>query len=541
MQVKTMSETKLKFFIYCRKSSESEDRQALSIESQMSVLNDIAEKKGYTVVGVFQESKSAKKPGRSVFEEMIGRIDKGEANALLVWAPNRLSRNSVDAGRLIYALDTNTLVSIITPYQSFSNTPNDKFLLGILWSQAKLENDGKGEDVKRGLNTKVEMGWYPFRAVNGYLNTPDLEKGRKVVAKDPIRFPLVRRMWDMVLSENYTISEIYEIAIKEWGYTTPYGKKLSRSAIFELFRNPFYTGHFLYKGELKQGKHEPMITRAEYEKVQKILKRTDMPRPAKKSFQFSGLMKCPTCGFSICGDRKEKQYKRTGRSAEYSYYRCSHMNKTVICDQPAISEDDLYAQFETLFAQIDIDKGFLDWAKQYYSEVYAHEKQTKNTIDASIQIAITGVQKKLEGLTLMRANGEIDATEYTTIKSRLQSELDALMSRTAPNGQQDNWYTKSNRVFDIAYLALETFKTKPEERKPMIREINSNLFLDRGLVKPVLEKPYFLLKEMKKEEKVEKKQFELVKESYLTGQTLAFARANPLKYPQPDSNRRLTG
>lgn len=210
-----MNMSEYKFFIYARKSSESEDRQALSLDSQLSVLNEIVKSRGYAIVEVFEESKSAKQPGRPVFDTMIRRIEKGDANALLVWNPNRLSRNSVDTGRLIYLFDTKTLATIVTPYQIFTNTPNDKFILGILWSQAKLENDGKSEDVKRGLNTKVEMGWYPYRAINGYLNTPQMDKGRRTIVKDPVRFPLVRKMWDMALSGNYTIDQIHEIATKQ--------------------------------------------------------------------------------------------------------------------------------------------------------------------------------------------------------------------------------------------------------------------------------------------------------------------------------------
>lgn len=222
-----------KAFIYCRKSSESEDRQIQSIVNQKRELSALSERLNVEVLEIFEESKSAKSPGRPIFNSMTERIEGGEAQIIIAWLPDRLSRNAVDAGLLVHLMDSEILKSIITPLQTFKNTPNDKFLLQILCAQAKLENDNKRESVLRGMKSKAEQGWYPHRALNGYINTPQYQKGLKIIEKDSVRFPLVRKMWDLLLSGNYTPKQIFFIANEKWGYRTVQGKKLSRSAIYE--------------------------------------------------------------------------------------------------------------------------------------------------------------------------------------------------------------------------------------------------------------------------------------------------------------------
>src|ERR1700743_2661195 len=96
----------MKCFLYCRKSTESEDRQVLSIDSQRRELErQLAAQSDVELVAVFEESKSAKSPGRPVFNQMVARIEKGEAEAIAAWAPDRLARNSIDGGRIVYLLD----------------------------------------------------------------------------------------------------------------------------------------------------------------------------------------------------------------------------------------------------------------------------------------------------------------------------------------------------------------------------------------------------------------------------------------------------
>lgn len=185
----------IKFLMYSRKSSEQEDRQVQSIQSQIDELNIVVGKLKLNVIEILSESASAKNPGRKIFGQMVDRIKKGEANGIVVWNADRLSRNSIDAGQLIYLFDVGQLEEIVTPYQSFKNTPNDKFLLSILWGQAKLDNDNKGINVKRGMKAKAQKGWYPAPAPLGYKNVYSTNHSLNVLKVDKLKFDALKDLW----------------------------------------------------------------------------------------------------------------------------------------------------------------------------------------------------------------------------------------------------------------------------------------------------------------------------------------------------------
>ena len=178
---------KLIYGNYCRKSTESEDRQVLSIDSQIDEGKRIADSLGIKVEPehLLSESKSAKVTNkRPKFKEMLEMIEDGEINSIIVWHADRLSRNAMDSALLIDLIDKGKLVEIVTPAQTFKNTPLDKFMFMFQCSQAKMENDKKGVDVTRGLHKKASMGMYPAPAPIGYKNDKYAEKGNKI--------PLVR-------------------------------------------------------------------------------------------------------------------------------------------------------------------------------------------------------------------------------------------------------------------------------------------------------------------------------------------------------------
>jgi DNA invertase Pin-like site-specific DNA recombinase len=188
-------EEKLKYCLYCRKSSESEERQVMSIDSQIKEMLNIAEREKLEIVNIKREAHSAKETGqRPVYNEMIADLKEGKFNAILTWAPDRISRNAGDLGMVVDLMDAGKLKEIKTHSQTFTNNPNEKFLLMILGSQAKLENDNRGINVKRGRRTRVEMGLWPALAPLGYLNVREYDKKGQLIL-DPNRAPIVKKMF----------------------------------------------------------------------------------------------------------------------------------------------------------------------------------------------------------------------------------------------------------------------------------------------------------------------------------------------------------
>jgi len=169
-------EAMTKFFIYCRKSNEDEERQVLSIEAQLTELREYAKQQGLFVVREYHESKTAKEPGREIFNEMLGEIEKGTAQGILAWNPDRLARNSVDGGRVIYLVDTGKITTLKFPTFWFEATPQGKFMLSVAFGQAKYYTDNLRENILRGIRQKIRRGELSAKAPIGYLTSRDFAR-----------------------------------------------------------------------------------------------------------------------------------------------------------------------------------------------------------------------------------------------------------------------------------------------------------------------------------------------------------------------------
>ena len=326
------------YCLYARKSSESDERQTMSIDSQIKEMRALAQRDCIQIKEVRFESHSAKQSGqRPVFKQLLADILLGEFNGILTWHPDRLSRNAGDLGVLVDLMDQGKLQEIKTYSQTFRNQPNDKFLLMILCSQAKLENDNKGINVKRGMKAKCEMGWRPGIAPLGYMNRAF--GGVKDIIIDPQRAPIIKEAFNRVAYMYHSGRMLKEWMDKQ-GFTTRKGKRITESMVYLMLKNPFYYGYFEYpKGKLYKGKHEPIITKEVFDDTQKEI---TLPRKIKfghKSFTFKGFFTCYSCNSSVIGEEKLRKLKNGGHR-KHVYYHCTRF-KNHKCEEPYLDEKDL--------------------------------------------------------------------------------------------------------------------------------------------------------------------------------------------------------
>lgn len=347
---------KIKYCLYARKSTESEERQVLSIDSQIKEMMQLAEREDLDIAEIKRESHSAKETGqRPIFNEIVQEIKEGKFNGILTWAPDRISRNAGDLGKIVDLMDAKLLMEIRTYGQRFTNSPNEKFLLMILGSQAKLENDNRGINVKRGLRTRVEMGLWPGVAPLGYLNQKLMDKKCQIIV-DPARAPIVKKMFEKVAHEHYSGRKLYNWLKFELNFHTRGNKPLTLSGIYRILDNPFYYGPFEYprnSGNWYQGKHQPLITQELFEQAQAQLKRDQIVRE-NKEFAFTKLFTCGYCQSGISAEEKWKPLK-DGTSAHYIYYGCSRARDRN-CKNKYIREEELIDELLKIIDKVNINE-----------------------------------------------------------------------------------------------------------------------------------------------------------------------------------------
>jgi DNA invertase Pin-like site-specific DNA recombinase len=363
----------LKYCLYARKSSESDERQTMSIDSQLKEMRELAKRDGLNVVCELEESHSAKESGqRPVFNQMVNGITNGEYDAILTWAADRLSRNAGDLGSIVDLMDREQLLHIKTYSQTFTNNPNEKFLLMILCSQAKLENDNKSLNVKRGIKTKCEMGWRPGVAPLGYINRAF--GGIKDIIPDPERADIVTEMF-MKASQGWSGRRL-KAWLDEIGFTTRTGKPINVSSVLEMLINPFYYGEFQYSddsgGKWFKGAHKPLVSKELFDIVQQR-RGINKGLWGTKQFSFRGLIICGKCGSCMTAQEKFKKLRKNGEYARYVYYCCAKNIKHG-CDEKYMNENDLC---EKLLPLIEKNHDSLKISDKLKSKIEKHTAATR--------------------------------------------------------------------------------------------------------------------------------------------------------------------
>ncbi|HYV90926.1 MAG TPA: recombinase family protein [Chitinophagales bacterium] len=469
---------KIKYFLYARKSLESEDRQVQSIEDQISRLKDLAANLGLEIKEILTEAKSAKKPyNRTVFSEMIKRIEKGEAGGILCWQINRLSRNPIDSGTLSWLLQQGVLKCIQTIDRR--HLPDDNVLLfNVESSMANQFIIDLRKNCRRGMEGKAERGWLPALPPIGYVN----DKADKTIVVDKKRFPLVRRMWDMMLTGNYTVETIRNIANTEWGFRTPrhnsYGdKEISTSLMYKIFSNIFYTGMFEWAGKFYNGKHGPMITLDEYDHVQILLGRKGKPRKQKHEFAYTGLIHCGECGSMYTASEKLKLVKTTGELKTYVYYHCTHKKKGTVCkNAKPLTLGSLEEQIESMLEKYTIMPEFFEWALEVLEIENGKGVQDKTTILDMRQASLLETQKELDNLTRMRYKELVDEETYLKERNSLLSAITKFKQQLEETDDHSERYVElTEKTFHFATYARQGFVAGTlNDKREILSSLGSN-------------------------------------------------------------------
>jgi len=357
------------YCLYARKSSESDERQAMSIESQVNEMMKIAERDNLYIRDIYRESHSAKDSGkRPIFNKLLNDLRNGYFNSIITWNPDRLSRNAGDLGMLVDLMDQKILHQIKTYSNIFSNNPNEKFLLMILCSQAKLENDNKGINVKRGMRARCELGWRPCPPPIGYVHS--LSKGEKKIRIDNKNATYVIEIFNKIAKQKWKVVDL-KMWMDQQLIKTRKGKLFSKGMIYKILRDPFYYGEFMFDKIKYKGKHKPLISKQLYDATQARLKPFVSNKITQKEKPpFIGLLYCGSCGSKIVHNERFRE-RKDGTKRRHVYYYCSSYNNPH-CKELYMKEIDLFDQLANLIAR---NKEYLKVNQYLESEIMEFEKE----------------------------------------------------------------------------------------------------------------------------------------------------------------------
>ncbi len=470
MLIVSMTTSSRKFFIYTRKSTDTEDRQVRSLADQLSELRELARKEQLEVVDVFIEKQTAKVPGRPVFAEMLERIEAGEASGILAWHPDRLARNSVDGGKVIYLVDTGKITDLKFPTFWFDATPQGKFMLSIAFGQSKYYVDNLSENIKRSYRQRLKDGIWPHKAPLGYLN----DKKLKSLVIDPAIAPLIKKAFEAYATGNYALSDLRRI-MGDLGLVSHTGKELSISNYQYLLKNTLYHGLIYSGGEFYESKHEPIISKKLFDTCQEVMTRKSKPQHegGLKPYAYRGLFKCGGCGSSITTETQKG----------HNYLRCTKRKGP--CAQKYIREETMTAMIQDELRKVSLSDAVADWLIARVEKEKIEDDNSSKGQAQKVNEEIVAVDSKLDKLMTAYLENALTLEEYQTAKNKLVSEKQTLKDKlTAFNRNSTNQFEPvMNFLNDCKQAGILAQSDDPVKIRTFFQKVGSNpLVRDRALV-----------------------------------------------------------
>lgn len=482
----------LRFFMYARKSQESDERQELSIPAQLDELRRLATSLDITIIGdPFQEAQTARKPGRPLFNEMMSAIEAGRADGILCWKLDRLARNLIDGGRVVYNLGQGVIKKIITPGRVYVGDSTEKLMMTFEFGTATKYSDDISDNVKRSNRAYLARGAWTGCPKLGYLReVPEAtsshreRRGLRLV-RDPVRFPILRSMWTMLLDGDSPLDIL--ATARRWNLTTPQrgrngGRLISQSALYRMFRDEFYTGIMIRAGERYQGSHEPLVTRAEFDRAQELLdaRLVSTSRAKTLFFPYRGHVRCGSCGSIVTARRLTKP---SGKS--YIYYHCYRKSRRYrYCPEPAVDERTIDAALEAFVRRLVIPTEWLT-ALQAHLEDLAAGRKLQLTEDArQIEAQVARLTNRRERLRELLLDEVVTLTDYQQDVARLDREVQRLREsqriEANPRGYLEPWITAATMLKQAPDWITDATQ---DEKKRLVKTLACNLqLMDRKVL-----------------------------------------------------------
>ena len=472
--------TNTKCLIYARVSSKEQEDTGYSLDSQEKLLQDYAVKNDFEVKKAFRVSESASgKQIRKTFNELLSYADKNKVSIILCEKIDRLTRNMKDAVSTSDWINEDGKREVHFVKESFIVNKNTRAHENLVWDMkvaiARFYTNNLSEEVKKGQKEKLAQGGFPTKSPIGYKTLG--EKGHKVHVIDEEKAPLVRRMFELYSTGNYSINALVEVMYKE-GLRNKEGNKVIKSRMHEYLSNPFFYGKMCWNGEIYNGQHEPLITKELFNVVQsKLVRKLDNPQYKTHLPVFKAKIKCEECGGIITWEIQKGHW----------YGHCNHYKE---CSQKTYVkqgqvEHQLFPLFDGVSPQNDKVLGWLIKAiKESHKDEIDYNTQKRETFSRIILVSDNRIEKAYRD----KIDGKMPASLCEkVIKDSTKEKDDAIEELNKLSKSRTAYYEAGFAIHELALKAkaiYESPKAKTEDKRLLLSYVFSNLELNADRISP---------------------------------------------------------
>jgi len=468
------------YIAYYRKSTDSEDRQVLSLDGQQEAVRGYAQRQNLKIVEEIRESFSAKKPGRPKFSDMIHRAKGGRFSGVIAYKLDRLTRNYADLGALAELIEQGVEIHD-TSFGVYKDDSNSFIMIGVNTAIASAKIKGLSEDTRRGLRQKREMGWFPGYAPTGYVNN----RIDKTIDIDPERAPYIRKAYELYDSGQYPLKELAMKLYRDGFRVRTNSDHIPKTTLEQILKNPFYYGCFRNKDVLFEGKHTPLVSKELWDRVQDRLSgKAQRKGGIKHVYTYRGFLTCSECGCSITAE------KRKG----HIYYRCTKSRGK--CGQLYIREEELEVQLAGIFDSISIDRQTSEFIHAKLKELYDRDRAYQAKVTKRLRIKLTRLKLERRRLFRKMINDRIDDREmYDELREEIDSQIADIGRQMARLSQSTHdWLEQSWNLLELSRQAKKLFfEANIEGKRKLLESVSSDRVLKDRKVHFNYKKPFDIL------------------------------------------------
>jgi len=463
-----------KCVLYARVSSREQDESGYSLPAQEKLLKEYAGKRELKIEKVFSVTESASgQKQRQVFGEMLDILKNKNITVIVCEKVDRLTRNMKDAVLINEWINDSPEREVHFAKENWILTKesksNERFIWNIRVSVSQYYTDNLSEEVKKGQKEKIAQGWLPARPPLGYKTVG--EKGHKIHIFDETKAPLVKKMFELYATGDYSVKRLSDV-MYDMGLRTNSGNKFGKSRLAETLGDPFYHGKIRWNLAVFAGSHTPLISKDLFDIVQNVLSSKGTPKYSKHLFLFKGRIKCKECGGVITWE--------THKGITYGH--CNHYRNCI--QKKWHKEYEVDRQIVDILEKLQIKQSRIyEWLKKAMKESHIDKIEFHNSAIKELEQRLAQLQNRLDRLYDDKLDGKISDDFYQRRFDQFSIDKENILNSIKKHSNSDsNYFKLSFNFFKLAqeakkiYIALNT-----EKRRSLLKFIFKNLYLNDNL------------------------------------------------------------